>query len=86
MHRFIKNYIDGLTINDIKVFACSNGAILSDNELSLIYKYVKNDWQTIIFGNPNKIFNDLKENLTSKNYQIMINLFNIYKDKFKNYL
>lgn len=86
MHRFIKNYINNLTINDIKIFANSNGANLSDEELTLIYKHVKNDWETIIFGNPNRIFDNLRENLTTKNYQIMMNLFNLYKERFKNYL
>lgn len=86
MHKLLEYYINKLSINDIKNFAVKNNANLSNDELNIIYKYVKNDWETIIFGNPNQIFSDLKENLTAKNYQITMNLFNEYKDKFKNYL
>jgi len=86
MHKLLEYYINKLSINDIKEFANKNGADFSDNELKLIYKYVKNDWETIIFGNADQIFSDLKKNLTAKNYQITTNLFEEYKEKFKNYL
>lgn len=86
MHKLLKNYINKISIDNINSFALKNGANLSDKELKLIYKYVKNDWETIIFGNPSQIFDDLKENLTAKNYQIATNLFTSYKEKFKDYL
>lgn len=86
MHKFLENYIRKIEMNDIKTFALKNGAYLNDKELTLIYKYVKNDWETIIFGNPNHIFKDLKENLNTENYKIIIQLFNFYKEKFQNYL
>lgn len=86
MHKLLENYISRIQIEDIKAFALKNGADPSEKELALIYKYVKNDWETIIFGNPKEIFSDLKENLTAKNYQIVTELFNSYKEKFQNYL
>lgn len=86
MHKLLENYINKISISDVNNFAVKNGASLSKEELALIYKYVKNDWETIIFGNPNPIFSDLKENLTAKNYEITINLFTSYKEKFRNYL
>ena len=73
-------------MEDIDNFAKKNGATLSQKELELIYKYVKNDWKTIIFGNSDKIFSDLKVNLTPKNYEIALSLFNLYKQKFQNFL
>ena len=86
MHKLLEYYINKISINDIRDFALKNGANLSLEELNLIYKYVKNDWETIIFGNADQIFSDLKKNLTAKNYQITTNLFKEYKEKFKNYL
>lgn len=86
MHSLLRNYINKLTVNDIRLFANSRGITLNNTEIELIYKYVKNDWETIIFGNSTKIFDDLKENLTPCNYQIIVNLFDNYKEKFKNYL
>jgi hypothetical protein len=86
MHKLLENYINKITIDDVLKFAEKNGAHLSGEELNLIYKYVKNDWETIIFGNPSHIFEILKQNLSKENYKIAHSLFVSYKEKFQNYL
>lgn len=86
MHNFLKKYIDKLNINDIKSFANKNNINLSKEELELIFKYIKNDWEIIIYKNPSKIFNELEKKLSKENYNILISLFNEYKNKFKNFL
>ena len=55
----IKKYIDKITISDINSFANKNNINLNNNELNIIYKYIKNDWKTIIYGNYSYILNDL---------------------------
>lgn len=82
----IKNYISKLTLNDINTFARKNGIELKEEELKLIEKYIRNDWRTIIYGNPRPILNELKEKLNQIEYQKIENLYIEFKEKYKNYL
>lgn len=82
----IKNYISKLTLNDIKTFAIKNGIELNEEELKIIEKYIRNDWRTIIYGNPRPILNELKEKLNQIEYQKIENLYVEFKEKYKNYL
>ena len=82
----IKNYISRLTLNDIDTFAKKNGIELNEKELKLIEEHVKNNWRTILYGNPRPILDDLKENLDHLQYQKIENLYVEFKHKYKNYL
>ncbi len=82
----IKNYISRLTIYDIDTFAKKNGIELRESELLLIENYIKNEWRTIIYGNPRPILDDLKEKLDNTQYQKIENLYEKFKTKYKNYL
>ena len=82
----IKNYISNLTLNDINTFAIKNGIELNEEELKIIEKYIRNDWRTIIYGNPRPILNELKEKLNQIQYQKIENLYVEFKEKYKNYL
>lgn len=82
----IKNYISKLTLNDINTFAIKNGIELNEEELKIIEKYIRNDWRTIIYGNPRPILNELKEKLNQIEYQKIENLYVEFKEKYKNYL
>ena len=78
---FIKPYIDKLNKEDIIKFAKNNDVSLENYELDIIYNYIKNDWKTLIFGNPTSIFDDLKLKLKEKNYNKCVVLYNKYKSK-----
>lgn len=82
----IKNYISKLTLNDINTFAIKNGIELNEEELKIIEKYIRNDWRTIIYGNPRPILNELKEKLNQIEYQKIENLYIEFKEKYKSYL
>ena len=70
MYEFlIKNYISKLKTNDIKQFAQKNGIELNEQELKIIEKHIKNDWRTILYGNPRPILDNLKTNLNEIQYQ-----------------
>lgn len=77
----IKNYINHLTINDILNFAKTQNIYLTNDECNIIYNYIKNDWQTIAFGNPKPIFDELKKRVSKNTYDKAIELFNKYKSK-----
>ena len=82
----IKNYISKLTLNDIEKFARKNEIELNEKELKIIERHIRNDWKTIIDGDPTPVLNNLKEKINKVQYQKIENLYKEYKDKYKNYL
>ncbi len=86
MEQIIKNYIDKISINDINRFANKYDIILNNDELNLIYKYIKKDWKTIIYGNYNSILNDLKSKIDINKYNKIEKLFYQFKSKYQNLL
>ena len=86
MKNLIQKYINNLTINDVVSFANKNNIDLSNDEVDYIYKKNKKNWETLIFGNPTFIFNDLKNHISSNNYNKVLELFNLYRNKYKSYL
>lgn len=86
LEKLIIKYIDKITREDIINFANQNNATLNKDEVELIYYHTKKNWREIIYGNPEPIFNDLKNQLSSNNYEKAIELFNEFKQKYKYYL
>ena len=82
----IKNYVSKLTLSEIDSFSKKQGLSLSSNELELIYDYIKNDWHTIVYGNPRPILDSLKSTLDDFSYNKIEKLYIEFKDKYKNYL
>lgn len=80
--KLLKNYVNKLSINDINDFALKNDIILNDSELDIIIDIIKNDYDELLYGNPDNVFNKLKNNVSSDNYDKIINLFFIYKKKY----
>ena len=65
--------------------ALKNNIILDKNELNIIYDVVKNHHEKIL-NDDRDIFDYVKENISSDNYEKIIKLLNEYKEKFKGYL
>ena len=84
--KLIKNYIDKLTTNDIKNFAKENDIILDNQQIKYIYNLIQKNWQTLIFGNPTNIFNDLRTKLPQDTYNKLYSLYQTYKNKYSHYL
>ncbi len=82
----IKQYVTNLTHGDINNFASANGVTLNNEETNLIYDNIKQNWRTIVYGNPRGILNDLKAKLEPNTYHKMENLYTFFKAKFQNYL
>ena len=80
--RLISEYINRMTLDDVNNFAVKNGIILKDEEVKLIYNYIKSDWRTIVFGNPRGILDDLKEKLDSTSYQKIESLYIYFKNRY----
>ncbi len=84
--KLIKNYIDRLTIDDIKSFLFNNEIILSDKDNKYIYQLVKDKWRKILYDDDEIIFNDLKNNLSYDKYNQLVQLYQTYKSKYSHYL
>ena len=84
--QLIKNYINKLSISDINNMAIKHNINLNDNELNYIYKQIKDNYQTLLYGNSDNIFENLKNNVSNDNYLKIKDLFNIYKNKYQSLL
>ena len=51
----IEEYVNRLTRNDIERFALKQGIVLDNDELNIVYTYIKKNYKTIIYGNPKDI-------------------------------
>lgn len=82
----IKNYVSKLTLSEIDSFSRKQGLSLSEDELKLIYDYIKSDWHTIVYGNPRPILDSLKSKLDDFSYNKIEKLYVEFKEKYKYYL
>ena len=80
--RLINEYVNRITLEDVNNFALKNGIILKDKEVKVIYDHIKNNWRTIVFGNPRGILDDLKEKLDSTSYQKIESLYIYFKNRY----
>ena len=80
--RLINEYVNRMTLEDVNNFALKNGIILKDKEVKIIYDHIKNNWRTIVFGNPRGILDDLKEKLDSTSYQKIESLYIYFKNRY----
>lgn len=83
--RLINEYVNRMNLEDVNKFALQNGINLKDDELKLIYTYIKNDWRTIVFGNPRSILDDLKNKLDQTAYSKIENLYTFFKNRYNNF-
>lgn len=84
--QLIKNYINKLTIDDINNIAIRHNIDLNNDELYYIYNQIKNNYQDLLCEDSSIIFNDLKNNVSSSNYDKIKNLFDTYKQKYQSLL
>lgn len=84
--RFIQNYVDKITKEDIRAFANKNGIMLSDNEIAILYPILKKEWKAFLYSDPTPILNDLKTKLSSTTYEKGIELYLVMKEKYQSLL
>ena len=79
MKYILKNYINKLTINDIKNYLDQNNYIVSDKDINTIYKFIKRYWEDI-YNKDLSSFQQIKKEVDYSTYNLIINLYNKYKD------
>ena len=86
VEKLIIQYINRMNLSDIDSFARKNGIVLNQDELELIFYHIKNNWRTIVYGNPKPILEDLKSKVDGLTYQKIENLYIEFKNKYSSYL
>lgn len=81
MHKLIiLKYMEKLTKDDIRKYAQSQDTTLDDNELDLIYNYIKK-YPKRILNEPLDAIDEIKDDLSNDVYQKLLELYQKYKDK-----
>jgi len=79
----ISQYVKRLNKEDINKFAIKQGVTLTDEELDIIYNYVKKDYKTFIYGNPRAILDEVKSKVKPFTYNKIENLYTQFKGYLK---
>ena len=74
-------YIQKISKDDINSFAKQQGITLDDEELDIIYDYLKKHWRTFYYGNPKELLEELKTKLSSDTYYKIESLYMQAKEK-----
>ena len=83
MEHLIREYIKNIDEYTIEKYAKSNDIYLSDNEIKVIYLYLKNYWEIFYKGDPTYLFKELEEQIQKDNLDKIKNLYKKYKEKIK---
>jgi hypothetical protein len=74
-------YIERLSKNDINDFAITQGITLNNEELNIIYDYLKKYWRTFYYGNPKSLLEELRKKLNEEAYRKIEALYIQTKEK-----
>ena len=85
MKGLIKNYIDKLSIDNLKDFALKNDVHLNNNELEYLLNLTKNHFEDILV-NEDKYLKLVKDNINPNEFEKIKELFLYYKNRYKGYL
>ena len=78
---FIGEYVNRLRRSDIVYYAEKQGIYLDNDEVDIIFDYIKNDYKTIIYGNPKDILEEIKFKVKPLTYNKIENLYIKFKDR-----
>ena len=78
----IINYIKKLTKSDIYNYCKNNRIPINDEEVDVIYYYIKNKYNMFFDGYHEELLNEIKYKVRSYTYNKIIELY----DKYKNVL
>ena len=85
IQKLIENYVYNMKEIDVKNFASKNGIILNDEEVVYILNIIKKNYRTIIYGNPEPIFSDLKNKFSLETVNKAEKLYIEFKSKYETY-
>ena len=85
-NNLISNYINKLSINDIKIFSLKNNIYLNDKEINYVYNVLKKDYKKLLSNNYDIVFHDAKKYIENDNLKKIYNLYLDYRLKYQNFI
>ncbi len=85
MHKLIENYIQNIRKKDIYAFALKNDILLTEKEQDILYHYLQNNWEEILYGN-SRDFVSLENQIDKDKFLKIKDLFDVYFEKYHNLL
>ena len=79
----IKKYIQKLNINDIKLYCINNNIQVTNEEISIIYCFIKENYNDLLNGK-DEVFYKLKKIIRNDLYNNIINIYKENKNKILN--
>ena len=76
----VYEYINRLRREDIVKFCVIKGIDASDSEIDVVYNYIKRDYKRF-FSNPDTVLSEIKSDVSSNTFSIIMELYNKYKNK-----
>ncbi len=74
----IQSYIEKIKLDDIRQFAISQNVFLEDEELQIIYNYIKNDNERF-FKNPEGVLMEIQGKVRGEVFAVINELYNRYR-------
>jgi hypothetical protein len=82
----IKNYISNLTPIQVKQFASSKDVTLTEQEVNYLTNFVKQNWETFLYDNPEPLFQKASKYVRPEIIQIAKKEFQEAKQKYQSFL
>lgn len=82
----IKNYISNLTPIQVKQFASSKHVTLKEEEVNYLTNFVKQNWEKILYQNPEPLFQEASKHIRPEIIQIAQKEFYEAKQKYQSFL
>lgn len=76
----IYEYINRLKREDIVKFCNIKDIHVSDSEIDIIYNYIKRDYKRF-FNNQNEVLEEIKSKVSCNTFNVIMALYNKYKNK-----
>ena len=74
----IYEYINRLKREDIVKFCNIKGINVTENEIDVVYDYIKNDYKRF-FNSPNIVLEEVKSKVSDNAYRIIMELYEKYQ-------
>lgn len=85
MKSLLKNYIEKLTLDEIRNFGVKHGINLTDTEYQFIFDLVQENFEDLI-QNENKYLDMIESKINPEEFNKIKSLFLEYKNKYGKYL
>jgi hypothetical protein len=85
MKSLLRNYIEKLTLDELKQFGTKHGINIGNDEYQFILDLVQHNWEDML-QNENKYLDMVEEKINPEEFKKIKDLFLEYKRKFKGYL